>query len=364
MFTIEMLPAAHGDCLWLEYGPKKNPYRVLIDGGRDYSYKHLQSRLEERLGALPREKRVFELLVITHIDSDHIGGVLEFLEANPLELTIRDVWFNGYHHLPETPPDLLGPVQGERLTELLVEGNQPWNTALGGEAIAIAKLATLPVVKLAGGLKLTLLSPTLQELHELRPQWKREVLKAGLVPGHPTEGSHEAEDGGPSDRLGDGDPDPKRLAASAFKEDTSKANGSSIALLAEYRGKRCLLAGDAFPGVLARSLETLARQRRVETVPVDLLKVSHHGGKKNTSNELLQRIACQRFLFSTDGSSFKHPHDESVGRAIMAGGEGTTLYFNYRSDVNARWDKTRLKREYGYEAIYPEPGAEGLIVEV
>ena len=47
MFTIEMLPAAHGDCLWLEYGPKKKPYRVLIDGGRDYSYKHLKARLEE-----------------------------------------------------------------------------------------------------------------------------------------------------------------------------------------------------------------------------------------------------------------------------------------------------------------------------
>jgi hypothetical protein len=364
MFTIEMLPAAHGDCLWLEYGPKKNPYRVLIDGGRDYSYKHLATRLEERLGDLPKEKRAFELLVITHIDSDHIGGVLELLEANPLDITIRDTWFNGYHHLPETPPDLLGPVQGERLTDLLVSGKRPWNAAVEGEALAIAKRDTFPVVKLKGGLTLTLLSPTLQELHKLRPQWKKEVLKAGLVPGHPAEGSHDEEDAGPSDRLGGGDPDPKRLARSEFREDTSKANGSSIALLAEYRGKRCLLAGDAFPSLLARSLETLAEQRRVETLPIDLLKVSHHGGKKNTSNELLQRIDCKRFLFSTDGSSFDHPHDESVGRAIMAGGEGTTLYFNYRSDVNARWDTARLKREYGYETVYPEPGTEGLIVEV
>ena len=363
MFTIEMLPASHGDSLWLEYGPKKKPYRILIDGGKDYSYKHLEARLEERLGSLPREKRVFELLVITHIDSDHIGGVLEFLEENPLDVTFRDIWFNGYHHLPETPPDLLGPVQGERLTDLLVNGHQPWNAALDGEAVAIPKLATLPVVKLTGGLRLTVLSPTLQELHRLKPEWKKVVLEEGLVPGHPAVAKVDDDDR-PSDLLGDGEPDPKRLAVSGFKEDTSKANGSSIGLLAEYRGKRCLLAGDAFPSVLARSVATLAHQRRVETLPVDLLKVSHHGGRKNTSNELLQGIACKRFLFSTDGSSFNHPHDESVGRAIMAGGTGSTLYFNYRSDVNERWDTFRLKREYGYEAVYPEPGTEGLVVEV
>ncbi len=34
MYTVEMLPAAQGDCLWVEYGPDgKIPARILIDGG-------------------------------------------------------------------------------------------------------------------------------------------------------------------------------------------------------------------------------------------------------------------------------------------------------------------------------------------
>lgn len=33
MFAIEMLPAAHGDCLWLEYGERARLKRILIDGG-------------------------------------------------------------------------------------------------------------------------------------------------------------------------------------------------------------------------------------------------------------------------------------------------------------------------------------------
>ena len=33
MFTIEMLPAAHGDCLWIEYGSGQEVRRILIDGG-------------------------------------------------------------------------------------------------------------------------------------------------------------------------------------------------------------------------------------------------------------------------------------------------------------------------------------------
>ena len=33
MLRIEMLPAAHGDCLWIEYGSGTNVHRILIDGG-------------------------------------------------------------------------------------------------------------------------------------------------------------------------------------------------------------------------------------------------------------------------------------------------------------------------------------------
>ena len=33
MFTVHMLDAAHGDCLWIEYGDPARPKRILIDTG-------------------------------------------------------------------------------------------------------------------------------------------------------------------------------------------------------------------------------------------------------------------------------------------------------------------------------------------
>ncbi|NVJ09741.1 MBL fold metallo-hydrolase [Myxococcus sp. AM001] len=72
LFSIEMLPADHGDCILLTYGSSEVEHRVLIDGGTARTFPRLRKRLE----ALPPEQREFELLIVTHIDSDHIDGVL------------------------------------------------------------------------------------------------------------------------------------------------------------------------------------------------------------------------------------------------------------------------------------------------
>ena len=42
--SIEMLPAAHGDALWVEWAHEGRPHRVLIDGGPGKSYAALRSR--------------------------------------------------------------------------------------------------------------------------------------------------------------------------------------------------------------------------------------------------------------------------------------------------------------------------------
>ena len=46
MFRIDMLPAGHGDCLWIEYGSKEESKRILIDGGTTGTYKRLKTRFE------------------------------------------------------------------------------------------------------------------------------------------------------------------------------------------------------------------------------------------------------------------------------------------------------------------------------
>ena len=92
MFRIEMLPAAHGDCLWIEYGTGRQVHRILIDGGPAHTY----PQLRERILHLPASDRCFDLLVVTHIDADHIEGIIRLLrDAQALSCRFQRIWFNG-----------------------------------------------------------------------------------------------------------------------------------------------------------------------------------------------------------------------------------------------------------------------------
>ena len=74
LFSLELLPAKDGECLWIEYGDPGNPSRILIDAGRAGTHKEVLRRIES--AAAPVH---FELIVITHVDLDNIGGVLKLL---------------------------------------------------------------------------------------------------------------------------------------------------------------------------------------------------------------------------------------------------------------------------------------------
>ena len=104
MLRLNVLPSGHGDCLWIEYGTSAFPRRILIDGGATGTYKRaLQSRLE-------RSGDELELLVVTHVDGDHITGILELIEKAHTGIKPKDLWFNGFRHLPNEDPETLGPV--------------------------------------------------------------------------------------------------------------------------------------------------------------------------------------------------------------------------------------------------------------
>jgi beta-lactamase superfamily II metal-dependent hydrolase len=355
MFRIEMLPAEQGDALWIEYGSKASPHRVLIDAG----VRKTSSVVRARIEALPKSQRTFDLLIVTHVDSDHIGGMPKVLANPAADLGFDDVWFNAWQHLQ---PDQLGPVEGEILGAQLENRGWDWNAAFNGKAVVVPAKGKLPRRTLPGGMTLTLLSPTHERLEVLRPVWKTVVEAAGLEAGV----QDEALDGagrrrGVPDLLGE-KLDVPALAATALVPDKAPANGSTIAVLVEYEGKSCLLAGDAHPDVFREGLERLCKERRSERVRVSALKVPHHGSRFNVSNDALALIETDRYLFSTNGSQTGHPHLEGVARTIVCGGQ-PTLYFNYRSKTTEPWDKARLQRDFHYRAVYPE-SKPGMVVDL
>lgn len=365
MFKLEMLPAGHGDCLWIEYGDADNRSRLLIDGGTSATFEILKSRI----AALPAGQRKFELFIITHIDSDHIEGAIKLLGcADSLGVEFGEVWFNGWEHL-STEDDLLGAVQGEYLSALIKHRGYVWNEAFGRKAVVVPNDGPLPRHRLPGGMTLTLLSPTRELLRKLRPKWNQEVRKAGLdreslndVLAHLTANSRLKP---MDDILGEKTTDVEELVRARFIPDSSEANGSSIAVLAEFRGKSCLLTGDAFATVLSETIRRLLCDTGAGKLIVDAFKLPHHGSKANINKELLSMLLCGCYLFSTDGKFFRHPDRESVARVLAYGGRGPTLFFNYHTEHNRMWDDPTLKRgKYPYEVCYTEDEGGGLSIEL
>lgn len=356
MFEVSFLPARYGDAIWIEYGNGGSTQRILIDGGTRGTRSHIRRLLA---GVSPGRSHL-ELLVVTHVDRDHIEGVLGLLQEADSSLRIDDVWFNGWRHLPpEIDVEAFGPAQGESLTRRILELELPWNGAFDGGPIVIPDAGALPTIDLPGGMRLTLLSPTHDALAKLKPVWEREVIEAGLVPG---QGEDVDDDASTDEAFGAADlPDIDALAATPFDDDRSAANRSSIAFIAEFEGKRVLFGADAHVAGVEAALDRLPGNQRPR---LDLYKISHHGSKNTTSRPLVERVDCSRFVFSTNGSLFKHPHGEAVSRVIKGAGEGAELIFNYKSPRNEVWDLTTLKRRHGYRTRYPDTEENGVTIQL
>ncbi len=369
MFRIEMLPAAHGDSLLIAYGEPGALHHVLIDGGPYYAYrdKKFTKRLtlSKRIRQLLNDGGSLELMVITHVDADHIESAVKLVGSKPPNLRIGDVWFNAWRHLKPQPADKLGPVQGEMLSALIGQRGLPWNAAYGGGAVVIKPAGPLPVIHLPGGLKLTLLSPTVSALADLSKEWTKVLREEGLDPDSPDQALERLKKSRlkPDDYLGEPALDVEALAAKPFTGDDGLPNGSSIAFLAEYEEKRCLFAGDAHAPVLQSSLEALLQEQDATRLQLGAFKIPHHGSKNNISAELLNLVKCKHYLVSTNGNIFQHPDREAIARIIARGGE-PVLCFNYRSEENAIWDDAGLRREHGYETRYGDGEGGGLIIEL
>lgn len=412
MLKLQMLPAACGDCLWIEYGAPPATRLVIIDGG----LRETGAALCERLEALRRERAVdvleVELLVVTHIDNDHILGVIELLKTAPASIRFKDVWFNGRPQLSRLPPppprgarrrgaaggppsdlmgsgsgtpegpddeddwttlptaaDLLGPQQGDELSTLMETRSLPWNShpAWSGAAIRLPDDGVLPAVTLDGGLKLTLLGPTLKRLYKLCAAWP-DVLA----------GRDEASPAGPSDLLGRRDTWPP-VWKDGEKRDPSAANGSSIVLLAEYPAAErsqgthaLLLAGDGHAPDLVAALDRLRSERALDgPLPLAAFKLAHHGSDKNLTRALLGTVECRRYLISTDGSTHSHPDHQALLRILRYSKGTPELLFNHAAATTTPWREAKAdvldSDRVGvalrdYRTAFPERAEDGLVL--
>jgi hypothetical protein len=371
VFRIKSLPALNGDCIWIEYGEEASVSRVLIDGGPVGAFPALRAEIER----LPPEQRTFELLVVTHIDADHIDGIVKLLRHPELGVKFQEVWFNGWPQLktlPKLAPAIegaddegRGPVSGSYLDQILIRAGDECNARFRKRAVCIADEGVLPRVRLQGGLELTLLSPTIEKLRALRETWDEAFHKLGKDPGDAEfvqsklDKDKRFRDAAAAPAVPSGLDEASALAPEL---DDAVANGSTIAFVVEYADRRCALLGDAHAPLIEKSFRRMASARNEPKLRLAALKLSHHGSKGNTTPGLMRAIDCQNYLVSTDGSIFHHPDAEAI-ECVLANTKGARLFFNYQSQYTMGW-KSAPPGAPGFAAYYPARNGESLAIDL
>lgn len=325
---INILPAYDGDCIHLRFyllahddakpekraermqeqedetPPEADKYRcvnVVIDSGpSDHA-----DGFTRLMHSIRDAGEKVDLLCFTHVDDDHIQAAEKFFGNPVASLRARDyiekVWINIPQYETEkavekkpSHNEKLSPRRAVDLYSYLLWHKIPCETWVSAGRTERYESAVIRVVL-----------PTDKRLGEYEAWWKTKR---------------------PNDQL-----------AATAPQDPSKSNGSSIALLVEVFGSKLLFAGDAYADDLEAAAQTYAASG------LDMVKLPHHGSRRNTSETMLEQMKCSCFVISGDGSQKqldkKRP---SLDALELVNGYGmregaVTLYGNYDWDYVSAW---------------------------
>jgi hypothetical protein len=365
-FTLEAVPARYGDCLLLHYGTPEAPGLTLIDGGPDQVWKPF---LEKRLAALQKKRGdgfQIDLLMVSHIDDDHVLGIGEFTTAWRAAKTagekwpypVKQAWFNSFerisnaknlgavtasvtastgaatlHDVDVDRPEIKNPNKDEARAGLKVlasvnNGSKlrkdlealriPINRGFAGDLVRPGGGPSVPF-KLGPELTLHVAAPLPKQLDALQLKFAKDLK--------------------PEDAL-------------AAYTDGSVPNLSSIAAIARYKGKTMLLTGDARGDYLIEGLKAEGLLTEGGTLHVDILKMPHHGSDRNVDPSFFTNITADHYVASADGT-FGNPDRPTMEMLIDRRGKAAeyTIHLTYPlAQIDARrkeiWEKKSGNRAW------------------
>lgn len=314
---IESLEASRGDCFVVTWKNQGVVHTILIDSGIGGTYRFIK----QKLNAVTKIDGFF----ITHIDYDHLGGLLKMIDDENCPVKLD---FPIYINTPEliianNESDMVGYTHGTTLESSLNKKK------INKKAIYTSLYPEDTLV--IHGLKLTILSPNLEILNQLKDKWTKidiyeKYLEESKVDGMVSNEITELKDY--NTILED------KEELHKWKSDL--INSSSIAFLLEKDGIRVLFLGDSNPLIIEKALIAKGVSSQ-EKLKVDFVKISHHGSKFNTSKNLLSLIDCDTYFISTSGGGpYYHPHRETIVKISEYSrpdkGQLLNIYTNY--DLN------------------------------
>jgi beta-lactamase superfamily II metal-dependent hydrolase len=367
MFSLEALDANHGDCLFLHFGTRDAPKLIIIDGGPRFKHPVFDSVVKPRLEDIAATlgtglPLAVELLMVSHIDDDHIGGVIKLMDhanigGNAL-LNVNALWHNSFDDFLRTEElDALasfGAISGAAAANfdnwiLGVAASVKQGRLLRQQAQARAIVANAGTAAgfvsagdaiQIGGLKMQILGPAKQELESLQDEWDRENPAAASLS------------------------ESERLNALAAFTDNSIANLASIVVHVEQHGKTMLLTGDARGDKILEGLRNADMLTDGE-IALDILKVPHHGSDRNVSTAFFRKVVARHYVFSADGEN-DNPDIATLQMLTTARGRSRyTMWFTHDLPaIGNFFAQDRASHSRHYKVQFRASGAKSLVVNL
>jgi beta-lactamase superfamily II metal-dependent hydrolase len=347
---LTIFHAGKGDCLLL----RANGTNILVDGGMRNAYRE---HVASALGALRSNGEDLDLLYVSHIDQDHISGVLQLMDdelawrvfrsqrgraggsrarepRQPRPPKVRRLWHNAFKDQVDANAGEIEELLAANATVLEMSNRQelrheatlqrelaesvpeaielseraspeqlgiPVNRQFDGR-LALVRPSGRPIK--VGAFQLTVIGPFSEDLDVLRKDWNKwlktnrrqlEDLRRRM-----------REDAGRL-RASELELVPPFLLEAASelgdRSDVTPPNLASLMLLAEADGRTVLLTGDGHAREIERGLKKADRLDAQDQMHVDVLKVQHHGAKANITKEFARAITADAYVFCGNGEN-------------------------------------------------------------
>lgn len=366
--TIKVFPSDKGDCLLLSNTTKN----ILIDGGMNASFR---DHVSGELAKLRVAGQKLDLVCVSHIDEDHIAGILKMVE-DEVDWRVFDfqssngnshvkkpkmgrppviagIWHNAFHELLK---DNTGEIEDMLAAQanILSASSHPLVRDAGELALSVKQAIQLsrrlhpdqlniPLNKQHGGklvmfrkgqkafkvgtFAIHLIAPFDTDLKKLRGDWNKWLKdnKKALADVRAT-----VEKDKPS--LSNNTATLELMSAMAIqltpvvlaeienktlgnRKSVTPPNLASIMFLVKEGNKTALFTGDGHSDDIMKGLKSIGELDETKGIHLDVLKVQHHGAAANISEDFCNKVTADTYIFCGNG---EHSNPElDVIKAII-----------------------------------------------
>lgn len=391
---IHTFQAYDGDCFLVTvYEPKKE-VNLLIDCGNSETY---HNSIKPYLLDMSKQRRKIDYLILSHIHSDHIGGAIPLLLDNgsaddPKIIEISNVIYNGflglnlelyekkdctaqekriYQGIISQGQAVLGKNITEKqitlneelcISKLLIQGNYNWN-AWNKNELGVVVADSQMKIDIGNQSYIQFISPNREQLRRMNKKWElyvkriynripnidnlhiRNAFEAfqWIINNVDYENVQEMVSANvlTKEKI-------ERMATSRYSYDYTDENMESIAFVLVCGNKKMLFLSDANIEVCRKNLEQIYGNTPLK---INLIKLPHHGSKRNISMRFLKQYYSDSYLISV-GETKLRPSMETIAMILVNDyEENKKIYIVNRNQTIECFDKEKIHSDFNFEFI-------------